>query len=59
MVSLKQKVITKWSSGGNLFLFRDYVLNFTVTDGDKEREEESNSNEEGNYTTFVCTQFSR
>ena len=58
MVSLKQKVITKWSSGGNLSLFRDYVLNFTATDGDKEHEE-SDSNEEGNYATFVCIQFSR
>jgi len=29
------------------------VLNFTVKDGDKEREEESDYNEEGNYTIFV------
>ena len=34
------------------------LINFTATDGDKEHEEESDSNEDGNYTTFVCTQFS-
>ena len=34
------------------FLPCDYVLNFTVKDSDKEHEEESDYNEEGNY--YLC-----
>ena len=56
MVLLKQKVLTKCSSDGMLFLPCDYVLNFTVKDGDKEQEEEKiipDCDEEGNYCLCV------
>ena len=44
--------------GCQTFLPFDYVLNFTATDSDKEREEEPDYTEEGSYTTFLCTQLS-
>ena len=62
MLLLKKKVLTKCTSGVKLFfLFCDYVLNFIEKDSDKEHEEEKtipDCDEEGNYTTFVCTQLS-